>query len=483
MDAKATDAAMIRRQQNTVLRVSRDREMAETQTRGRSCGAMVLVGPVESSEYDETIYKEGFLFPPWPFSPRTTSVAVGRQPGRGAARRGGAMASGGEEGLGERQEVVQEEEDYIDMDLSAAAGAPVAREFEFMSAPLDRWGEPLASPADELFYKGKLLPLHLPPRIQMVEELLDGRAGAERGGGRGVVLGISSTAPATPYESCNASPANSCYVSGELNVEEYFQEYAAGLVDVAAAAAAAAAGERKPWSRKLRFMRQLNLGLKLKASKAYLKTIFAAKPGSSDDKNALGATRGAHELSHGHGHGHPRAWRKNPFGQIRSNRCIASQGVGIGGGGGGGGRGAPGGVRHKEREHGHRRSFSSVIVRYSSSAKTSPAPTPPSSSSSSSCSASSSSSSSASSSVRTSSDSDGAVPALRRSSSASSEVENPIQGLIAYCKKSQQLASVRKSASDAGFRFLSSAASKIAAESDGLEELIENCRGGLCHGE
>nr|CAB3503069.1 unnamed protein product [Digitaria exilis] len=42
-----------------------------------------------------------------------------------------------------------------------------------------------------------------------------------------------------------------------------------------------------------------------------------------------------------------------------------------------------------------------------------------------------------SSSVRASSDSDeGAGPALRRSSSASSEVENPIQGLIAYCKKS-----------------------------------------------
>ena len=79
-----------------------------------------------------------------------------------------------------------------------------------------------------------------------------------------------------PYELCNASPANSCYVSEELNVEEYFQEYAAGLAD----AAAAAAGERKPWSRKLKFMRQLKLGFKLKASKAYLlKTIFAAMAG------------------------------------------------------------------------------------------------------------------------------------------------------------------------------------------------------------
>ncbi|TVU23204.1 hypothetical protein EJB05_30193, partial [Eragrostis curvula] len=275
------------------------------------------------------------------------------------------------------------------------------------------------------------------------------------------------TAPATPYESCRASPAHSCYVSGELNVEEYFQEYAAGLAD-----AAAAAGEsRKPtWSRKLRFMRQLNLGLKLKASKAYLKTMFAAtKPGNAaDDRNVLGAPAraAAQELSRGHNnHGHLRAWRKNPFGQvIRSNRYITSHSGVVAG------RSTTAEGRQKEREHGHRRSFSSVIVRYSSSSKTSPASTP--SSASSSCS--SSSSSSASSSVRTSSDSTDGGPALRRSSSASSEVENPIQGLIAYCKKSQQLASVRKSASDAGFRFLSSAASKIAAESDGLDELIDN---------
>ncbi|KAL5202547.1 hypothetical protein ABZP36_013499 [Zizania latifolia] len=355
---------------------------------------------------------------------------------------------------GRQGEAALQEEGYIDVDLSSAVG-----EFEFhMSAPLDRWGkESLASPADELFYKGKLLPLHLPPRIQMVEELFGGR-GVAKGACKGRrVLGIN-TAPATPCESCTASPANSCYASGELNVEEYFQEYAVSLAD-----AAAAACEKKPWSWKLKFMRQLNLGLKLKESKAYIKTIFSTKAGSSDDKDDvdLGATRGAKELSHGvHGH-HHRAWRRNPFGQIRRNRCIASQSITASAAAS---RGSHDGGRDKEREHGHRRSFSNVIVRYSSSNKTSPAPPP---------SCSSSSSSSSSSSTRSSSESDGAGPALRRSSSASSEVENPIQGLIAYCKKSQQLATVRKSASDAGFRFLSSAASKIAAESEGLEELVE----------
>jgi hypothetical protein len=348
-----------------------------------------------------------------------------------------------------------EEEDFIDMDLSFAAGAG---EFEFhhMSAPLDGSGRsgqppllPLASPADELFYKGKLLPLHMPPRVQMVEDLLLDHHCAARGRGRHLAV---STAPATPCErSRGASPANSCFVSGELNVEEFFREYEAGLAH-ADDASAAAGGEKRPWSRRLRFVtRQLSLGRQLKASKAYLKTMFVAtKPaGNAEDKNVLAAK----DLSHSSHGGHLRAWRKNPFGQIRSNRCIAEKSSESGGG--------------------HRRSFSSVIVRYSASNKTSPAPAP---SSCSSTSSSTKSSTSTSSSVRSSSGSDGAgAPVLRRSSSASSEAENPIQGLIAYCKKSQQLASVRKSASDTGFRFLSSsAASKVAAESEGLDEI---CRG------
>uniref|UniRef100_A0ACD5T9K9 Uncharacterized protein n=1 Tax=Avena sativa TaxID=4498 RepID=A0ACD5T9K9_AVESA len=391
--------------------------------------------------------------------------------GQGECTRGaGTMAGGrGEEARHDQGRDEEEEEEYIDMDLTfAAAGAAAGpgREFEFhhMSAPLDgRAGEPLltlASPADELFYKGKLLPLHLPPRVRMVEDLLLDLDIDHRGRGRHHLA--VSTAPATPCErSRGVSPANSCFVSGELNVEEFFRDYAAaGLAyaDDGGASAAGAGEKRPPWSRRLRFVtRQLNLGRQLKASKAYLKTMFATtKPnGNADvDKNVLGAN----DLPHSHGHGgHHRAWRKNPFGQTRSNRCIAEKS-------GAGHAGA------------HRRSFSSVMVRYSASNETSPAPAP---SSCSSTSSSSKSSTSTSSSVRSSSGSDGAgTPVLRRSSSASSEAENPIQGLIAYCKKSQQLASVRKSASDTGFRFLSSsAASKVAAESEGLDELIEICRG------
>lgn len=348
-----------------------------------------------------------------------------------------------------------QEDDYIDMDLSSpaetkegtttaslfcyntamAASPQHSREFEFhMSAPLDQW-EPMASPADELFYKGKLLPLHLPPRIQMVEKLLG--TASDKG------LLSASTAPATPYQSCNGSEANSCYVSGELNPEHYFHEcFSAGI----AVAEDVAASEKKPWSKKLKFIKHLNLGLKLKASKAYIKTIFATR-GNPDDKNG---TSRENELTNEQ----LKTWRRDPFGHTRSSRHISSPISSS----------TTLGSKLQEDECGHRRSLSSAIIRYSSANKTSSA-------SSSSCSSSNSSSFS----IPSSNDSAGG-PVLRRSSSASSEMDNPIQGAIAYCKKSQQLASVRKSASDTGFRFMLSSASKIAAESHDAEDTIEISR-------
>ncbi|RVW98866.1 putative membrane-associated kinase regulator 4 [Vitis vinifera] len=71
------------------------------------------------------------------------------------------------------------DEDYIDMEVSPSANflcysinsPPQSREFEFQMSSISH-GREFISPADELFYKGKLLPLHLPPRLQMVQKLL-----------------------------------------------------------------------------------------------------------------------------------------------------------------------------------------------------------------------------------------------------------------------------------------------------------------------
>uniref|UniRef100_A0A0D9WC58 Membrane-associated kinase regulator 4 n=1 Tax=Leersia perrieri TaxID=77586 RepID=A0A0D9WC58_9ORYZ len=65
------------------------------------------------------------------------------------------------------------QEDYIDMDLTPTTTTPssprrAGRDFEFRSSS----AAVFASPADELFYKGNLLPLHLPPRLQLVQKLL-----------------------------------------------------------------------------------------------------------------------------------------------------------------------------------------------------------------------------------------------------------------------------------------------------------------------
>ncbi|KAJ1686559.1 hypothetical protein LUZ63_017949 [Rhynchospora breviuscula] len=334
-----------------------------------------------------------------------------------------------------------QEEEYIDMDINSTTftyhkrSSPPhnTREFEFHnSTPLEK--EPIASPADELFYKGKLLPLHLPPRLRMVENLLDNPNSTSHLD----ASTLCNTTNTTPFASCNASPANSCYVSGELSTEDYFYECSSGM-------AGTETSIKKSWSKKLKFIRQLNLGSKLKAPKAYLKSIFtngSTKSVVFDDKCTISKPK---EYSNGY----LKAWKKSPFGQIRRERCIASS------------------INCKspikfvtgEEERGHRRSFSSAIIR--NSMNKSSFSSVSSSCSSSNCSSFSCASSNGSCPVCTG-------PVLKRSSSANSEMENPIQGAIAYCKKSQQLASVRKSLSDTGFCFVTGM--KIAADCEELDD-------------
>ncbi|XP_074588810.1 putative membrane-associated kinase regulator 4 [Curcuma longa] len=137
-----------------------------------------------------------------------------------------------------------EEEDFIDIDF--ASSSP---EFEFHMTADD---PPLPSPADELFYGGKLLPLLLPPRLQMVEQLL------------------RKTSAATPYHSCNAS--------GELNPdeEEYFHDSLAEL------------NPKKSWTEKLK---EATLSLKVKASRSYFKSLFHRSRPSNEKLEASRGTR------------------------------------------------------------------------------------------------------------------------------------------------------------------------------------------------
>ncbi|XP_044509585.1 probable membrane-associated kinase regulator 4 [Mangifera indica] len=314
------------------------------------------------------------------------------------------------------------DDDYIDMEVSsycnffsnsvAMNSPPHPREFEFQmsSACLER--EPSTSPADELFYKGKLLPLHLPPRLQMVEKLLENTKVAFDQDLYNTPLATALTTPttaSTPFESCNISPSDSCQVGRELNLNEYFFEYSdevSGFIGE---------NQEKSWTKMLKLIKHSTIGSKLKASRAYFKSLFSRSGCSNESCTAARSVSSEGRVS-------------------KADECLNNY-VNVA-------KKTPSGVlrRRTEKEkitedtaNCHRRSFSMVIKQQSTNK-----------SSSSSSSSGSSSSSSSNDSTRFN-----RLQFLKRSSSsAHSELENSIQGAIAHCKQSQQLFCSRKTLSE-----------------------------------
>ncbi|CAI9091528.1 OLC1v1026584C1 [Oldenlandia corymbosa var. corymbosa] len=387
------------------------------------------------------------------------------------------------------------EEDYIYMEVDSHF--PIfshhhhytTREFEFqMSSSSEKDAAP--SPADELFYKGKLLPLHLPPRLQMVEKLLQNPSVfdhhyhhhhnmmKEEEEGSSTFFEESFSTPLfttnnntpnannTPFESCNASPLESCQVSRELNPEEYSFEYSTEPSSSSSSSSCFVDENNKKsaWTKKLKLIKQSSsLGSKLKASKSYLKSFFN-KTACSNESCAAAASKvnaldehdqGSLLKSKDCGNKYVKVPRKIPFGQIdqKSNRHqqeITSNSRNRG-------FDKTESFDHETNGRGrHRRSFSGAFKIRMSTAR-----------------ASSSLSSSGSSSASSSNNSSGfrEMPFFKRSNSVNSDAENPIQAAIAHCKRSQQLFSSRKTVSDLGFCSLNS--SRV---------IYEDQRPGLCRG-
>ncbi|CAA0375662.1 unnamed protein product [Arabidopsis thaliana] len=308
------------------------------------------------------------------------------------------------------------EEDYIDMEVTSFTNLVrktlsnnYPREFEFQMShlcPLEI--DKTTSPADELFYKGKLLPLHLPPRLQMVQKILEDYTFDDEFYSTPLATGTVTTPVTsnTPFESCTVSPAESCQVSKELNPEDYFLEYSDSLEEDDE--------KKKSWTTKLRLMKQSSLGTKIKASRAYLRSFFGKTSCSDESSCASSAARVADEDSV------LRYSRVKPFGQIKTERPKKQSNGSVSGS--------------------HRRSFSVSMRRQA-----------------------------AKSSNNKSSNSLGFRPLqfLKRSTSSSSEIENSIQGAILHCKQSQQQKQKQKqytTVNEVGFCSLS--ASRIAARDD-----------------
>uniref|UniRef100_A0A6N2LT64 Membrane-associated kinase regulator 4 n=1 Tax=Salix viminalis TaxID=40686 RepID=A0A6N2LT64_SALVM len=348
-----------------------------------------------------------------------------------------------------------DDDDYIDMEVSSRAiffSPPFPKEFEFQMSTTSMEKDTTTSPADELFYKGKLLPLHLPPRLQMVEKILENSNSScdhrrdtfeEFFSTPLMTAAPTPTSTSTPFESCNVSPAESCCVSRELNPEEYVFEYSsqfAGFID---------GKPKSSWTRKLNMIKQSSLSSKLKSSRAYLKSLFG-KSGCADDSCTV-ASKVADEVTVSKSreslNKHVKTAKKKPFGQIQKDghrtSATATQN------------------KQKISEDGggrlHRRSFSMSIKRHSTNKS------------------SSSESSSDSSSFSSSTGSNGfqRLPFPKRSSSAKFEIENPIQGAIAHCKQSQHRFHSRNIVNEAKFYSLSASRMSMCDE----QERPVLCRG------
>ncbi|KAF9595962.1 hypothetical protein IFM89_006708 [Coptis chinensis] len=350
------------------------------------------------------------------------------------------------------------DEDYIDIEVNSTYlcytinSTSYPREFEFHMCSNSTEREPSTSPADELFYKGNLLPLHLPPRLQMVQNLLQNAANITCMNKSEQNCSTPFTT-STPFESFNNSPTASRRVSGELNSGELFYECSTDM------SSSSENHCKISWSKKLKVMKQSSLALKLKASKDYLKSLFTKSQCSEEETSTevsrngdVGVTLKAKQSLNKY----MNMAKKNPFGQIHKERYrVAANSIG--------------GSSEKEKMNEgncvHRRSFSLSMKKHSAT----------NSSYFSSSSLSGSSSSSSTNSSLSSANSTGfqEVHVLKRSSSANSEIETSVQGAIAYCKQSQQVLSSRKNSSEVGFCSLSAA--RIAACED-------QGRPGLCRG-
>lgn len=192
------------------------------------------------------------------------------------------------------------DDDYIDIEVESAIfwtklneKRAESREFEFDAKALMDGSDCVASPADELFYKGQLLPLHLPPRIQMVENLLASEKckeskpqnllGRKNPDYKSVGVGScyredDSALFLTPYESCDGTPYDSCEASQELNPEVY--EAITKRVPIEDAESKRE-NQKHPMLKKAKKLldstqsKQAALALKLKASRSYLKSLFS----------------------------------------------------------------------------------------------------------------------------------------------------------------------------------------------------------------
>ncbi|KAF3638977.1 hypothetical protein FXO38_22932 [Capsicum annuum] len=164
-----------------------------------------------------------------------------------------------------------DEEDYIDIEVlsscsyfsSCPNSSPLNREFEFQMASITNNKESTIAPADELFYRGKLLPLHQKSqRIAPFEEDLE--EGEEESFCINFLIAPISSA------------SQSCRVSFEFNPNDLFFERSRTELTISSHNKS----PNKLWSK---LINQSLINQKFKASKAFLKSLFSKSSCCSEE--------------------------------------------------------------------------------------------------------------------------------------------------------------------------------------------------------
>ncbi|KAL7091991.1 hypothetical protein ACP275_12G138300 [Erythranthe tilingii] len=174
-------------------------------------------------------------------------------------------------------------EDYIEMEITSS---PSKKEFEFQMSFASNDREATACSADELFFKGKLLPLQ---NLLLHSSTTTATAAAfssitkeafEKDHKYSIPFFTCSTAPCTkttntPLDSCNISPSQSCRVSCELKPDDYFFEWSTELSSFINNNNRYPTKLKPHSSKKLKLIKHSILVQKLKSSTAFLKSLFA----------------------------------------------------------------------------------------------------------------------------------------------------------------------------------------------------------------
>lgn len=266
----------------------------------------------------------------------------------------------------------------------------------------------MTSPADELFYRGKLLPLqHLrpPPPIQNASSQKE--------------LFSTPLETPTPYQSCTVSPSESRRVStDQLNPQNYDHHFKKQL-DHLQCNLKGLSNNHKSFSKKSSWISKIKqssiIGSKIKASTAYLKSLFA----KSQQHNINVIQQQKQQETKLDKHQPPPVlvanYSKPKIKQFQKRELSSSSSCNN--------FLRPSASEDNENRGQHRRSFSVVSIKKPVSSSNIKIPW----------------TSDSSVSTYSSTKNNGNGELLKRSSSVSlSGIESPIQAAIAHCKKSSQ---------------------------------------------